>query len=190
MPSQISEVQICYNIQVQSWWERILVRGIFTMVIIDSMVLVEVLKKILSNDPNWYTKSAKKKFLKLTKKRRHGPSARYSETVRIDRKISQRLWMSRQQFRAVRCWSMDCPSVDHGLFGRVARTVRMRCVHVRSPRLGHKKSSISLFQVWINLDGYFQEIDFSKWTEWIYFVKVLNQVHIKFDSIWRSIAQV
>jgi hypothetical protein len=133
---------------------------------------------------------SQKKFLKLTKKRRHGPSARYSETVRIDRKISQRLWMSRQQFRTVRCWSMDCPSVDHGLFGRVARTVRMRCVHVRSPRLGHKESSISLFQVWINLDGYFQEIDFSKWTEWIYFVKVLNQVDIKFDSIWRSIAQV
>jgi hypothetical protein len=30
------------------------------MVIIDSMVLVEVLRKIFSNDPNLYTKSAKK----------------------------------------------------------------------------------------------------------------------------------
>jgi hypothetical protein len=29
------------------------------------------------------------KFLKLTKKRRHGPSATYSRTIRIDRKISQ-----------------------------------------------------------------------------------------------------
>jgi hypothetical protein len=42
-----------------SWWERILVWDIFTTVIIDSMVLVEVLRIILSNDPNWYTKSAK-----------------------------------------------------------------------------------------------------------------------------------
>jgi hypothetical protein len=133
---------------------------------------------------------SQKKFLKLTNKRRHGLSASYSRTVCIDRKISQRLWMFEQQFWTVRCWSMDCPSIDHGLSGRVARTVRMRCVHVRSPRLGHKESSISLLQVWINLDGYFQEIDFSKWTEWIYFVKVLNRVDIKFDSIWRSIAQV
>jgi hypothetical protein len=91
--------------------------------------------------------------------------------------------MSGQQFQTVCCWSMDCPSVDHVLSDRVARTVRIRCVHVRSPRLGHKESSISLFLVWINLDRYFQEIDFSKWTEWIYFVKVLNQVDIKFDSI-------
>jgi hypothetical protein len=85
---------------------------------------------------------------------------------------------------------LDCLSIDHGLSDYVARTVRVRCVHVRSPRLGHKESSISLFQVWINLDGYFQDIHFSKWTEWTCFVKVLNQVDIKFDSIWRSITQI
>jgi hypothetical protein len=67
--------------------------------------------------------------------------------------------MTGQEFRTVRCWSMDYPSVDHGLSDRVAWAVRMRCVHVRYPRLRHKESSISLFQVWINLDGYFQEID-------------------------------
>jgi hypothetical protein len=38
---------------------KFFVRDIFTMVIIDSMVLVEVLRIILSNDPDWYTKSAK-----------------------------------------------------------------------------------------------------------------------------------
>jgi hypothetical protein len=119
----------------------------------------------------------------MTKKRRHGPSARYSRTVRIDRKISQSLWMSGQEFRTVRRWSMDCPTVDHGQSDRVAQTVRVRCVHVRSPRLGHKETSNSLFKVWINLDGNFQETGFSKWTEWIYFVTVLNQVDMKFDSI-------
>jgi hypothetical protein len=31
----------------------------FYTIIIDSMVLVEVLRIILSNDPDWYTKSAK-----------------------------------------------------------------------------------------------------------------------------------
>jgi hypothetical protein len=134
--------------------------------------------------------SQKLKFLKLTKKRRHGPSATYSRTVRIDRKISQSLWMSGQEFRTVRRWSMNYSTVNHGLSDRVARTVRVRCVHVRSPRLGHNESSISLFHFWINLDGYFQDIHFSKWTEWTCFVKVLNQVDIKFDSIWRSIAQI
>jgi hypothetical protein len=91
--------------------------------------------------------------------------------------------MSGQEFRTVRRWSMDCPTVDHGLSDRVARAVCVRCVHVRSPRLGYKETSSSLFQVWINLDGNFQETNFSKWTEWIYFVTVLNQVDMKFDSI-------
>jgi hypothetical protein len=123
------------------------------------------------------------KVSQADKEKEHGSSARYSRAVRIDHKISQSLWMSGQEFRTVCRWSMDCLTVDHRQSDCVARTVHVRCVHVRSPRLGHKETSSSLFQVWINLDGNFQETDFSKWTEWIYFVTVLNQVDMKFDSI-------
>jgi hypothetical protein len=58
--------------------------------------------------------SQKLKFLKLIKKRRHRPSTGYSWTVRIDRKISQNLW------------------VKHRLSDRVALTLRVHSVHVKS----------------------------------------------------------
>jgi hypothetical protein len=99
--------------------------------------------------------------------------------------FTDRAYRSQNLTEPLHVWTRisDRPSVLHGLSDRVARTVRVRCVHVRSPRLGHKETSSSLFQVWINLDGNFQETGFSKWTEWIYFVTVLNQVNMKFDSI-------
>jgi hypothetical protein len=38
--------------------------------------------------------------------------------------------------------------------------------------MSYVDSQINTLQVWINLDGYFQDIHFSKWTEWTCFVKV------------------
>jgi hypothetical protein len=72
----------------------------------------------------------------------------------MDRKISQSLWMSGQEFRTVRRWSMDCPTVDNGLSDRVARAVCVRCVHVRSPRLGHKETLALYFEfglIWMEI---------------------------------------
>jgi hypothetical protein len=154
------------------------------MVIIDSMVLVEVLRIILSNDPNWYTKSAKKIIVSQADKEKE---------VRTVRQVfTDRPYRSQNLVEPLDDWTtiLDRLSVDHGLsvsWPWIVQPCHMDCPCVlcacEITRLGHKESSISLFQVWINLDGYFQEIDFSKWTEWIYFLKVLNQVDIKFDSI-------
>jgi hypothetical protein len=84
---------------------------------IDSMVLVEVLRKILSNDPNWYTKLAKKKVSKANKEK---------ETRTVRQLFTDRLYRSQNLTETLDVWTtiLDRPLLIHGLPVNWPRTVR------------------------------------------------------------------